>query len=112
MTVASELGADVDATNRRDSAVPLLAQGSGHDHPTRSAGHRLGRPTLLGSGATGPGYFPSYACCKPLMSIFFICSMACMARFAFLASLSPNIVPKTVGMICQDKPYLSCSQPH
>src|SRR5437899_1874418 len=46
------------------------------------------------------------------MSIFFICSMACMTRLAFSGSLSPSIRPRAVGMICHDRPYLSCSQPH
>src|SRR5207247_2395297 len=57
-------------------------------------------------------HFRSYACCSALISIFFICSMACMTRFAFSGSLSPSILPRTVGMICHDRPYLSCSQPH
>src|SRR5579863_6542862 len=30
----------------------------------------------------------------------------------FLGSLSPSISPKAFGIICQDKPYLSFSQPH
>src|SRR3979411_892980 len=35
-----------------------------------------------------------------------------MTLFAFLGSLSPSILPKADGMICHDRPYLSCSQPH
>src|SRR5438445_2117872 len=46
------------------------------------------------------------------MSSFFICSIAFIALFAFTGSLSPSSLPKTVGIICHDRPYLSCSQPH
>src|SRR5205809_556744 len=46
------------------------------------------------------------------MSIFFICSIACIALFAFTGSLSPSSLPRIVGIICHDRPYLSCSQPH
>src|SRR5467141_4222509 len=35
-----------------------------------------------------------------------------MTLFAFAGSLSCNIRPKTEGMTCHDKPYLSYSQPH
>src|SRR5713226_3312754 len=35
-----------------------------------------------------------------------------MALFAFSASLSCSILPKTDGTICHDRPYLSFSQPH
>src|SRR6202521_6202292 len=35
-----------------------------------------------------------------------------MTRFAFSASLSCNILPRTEGTICHDRPYLSFSQPH
>src|SRR5215467_2557159 len=35
-----------------------------------------------------------------------------MTRFDFSASLSPRSLPRTEGMICQDRPYLSFSQPH
>src|ERR1700736_151101 len=57
-------------------------------------------------------YFPSYAFCKPLMSILSICNIASMALFDFSGSLSPNSLPRAEGMICQDRPYLSLSQPH
>ena len=53
-----------------------------------------------------------YASFKRLMSILTICSMASMTRFDFCGSLSCNSSFKTVGMICQDTPNLSCSQPH
>src|SRR5687767_1286422 len=46
------------------------------------------------------------------MSIFFILSIASMTLFDFLGSGSLNILPKTVGLICHDNPYLSLSQPH
>src|SRR5260370_16869609 len=35
-----------------------------------------------------------------------------MTLFDFSASLSCNILPKAEGTICQDRPYLSFSQPH
>src|SRR5207245_5390758 len=35
-----------------------------------------------------------------------------MTRFALAGSLSPSSLPKTVGTICHDTPYLSWSQPH
>src|ERR1700716_607193 len=35
-----------------------------------------------------------------------------MTLFAFLGSLSPSILPSADGIICHDRPYLSCSQPH
>src|SRR5882757_6443800 len=38
--------------------------------------------------------------------------MACMTLADFAASLSCSILPRAEGMICQDKPYLSWSQPH
>src|SRR5216684_7062872 len=38
--------------------------------------------------------------------------MAFMTRFAFSTSLSCNSLPRTDGMICHDRPYLSFSQPH
>src|SRR5436190_3917485 len=37
--------------------------------------------------------------------------MAFMTRVDFSGSLSCNILPKAVGMISQDTPYLSLSQP-
>src|SRR5439155_24298174 len=75
-------------------------------------GSAAGRCTPGGMMVVLPSYPRSYACCRPLMSIFFICSIACMTRFAFSGSLSPNIFPRAVGTICHDRPYLSCSQPH
>src|SRR5262249_20811388 len=41
----------------------------------------------------------------------FILSMAPMTLFAFSWSGSLSISPKMVGLTCQDKPYLSLSQP-
>src|SRR5260370_39277544 len=38
--------------------------------------------------------------------------MDCMTLFAFPASLSCSSLPRTEGMICQDRPNLSFSQPH
>src|SRR6266700_4939935 len=35
-----------------------------------------------------------------------------MTLFAFAGSLSCNSLPKIEGMTCQDRPYLSFSQPH
>src|SRR3981081_2662486 len=45
------------------------------------------------------------------MSIFFILNIASMTLFDFAGSASPSICPRTVGLICHDKPYLSLSQP-
>src|SRR5258706_8755422 len=45
------------------------------------------------------------------MSSFFICSTACMTRFAFLGSPLMSF-PSAAGTICQEKPNLSLSQPH
>ena len=45
------------------------------------------------------------------MSSFFIVNIAAVTRFAFSAS-GPLIMSRnTVGTTCQEKPYLSCSQP-
>src|SRR5262252_548559 len=44
--------------------------------------------------------------------IFFILRRASIARFAFPGSGSPAKLSATVGIICQDTPYLSLSQPH
>src|SRR5581483_5696576 len=52
------------------------------------------------------------ACCNFLMSNLTILSMACMTRCDFAASLSLKSLPKIVGTICQESPYLSFSQPH
>ncbi len=57
-------------------------------------------------------YAPSWACRNRLMSIFAICSIASITRFAFAGSLSLNSSPSTVSTICQDTPNLSFSQPH
>src|SRR6185437_7234992 len=38
--------------------------------------------------------------------------MAFRTRVDFAGSLSCNILPRIEGMICQDRPYLSLSQPH
>src|SRR6266849_1659982 len=59
------------------------------------------------------GDYPrSYACFRRLMSSFSICSTAFITLFAFSASLSCISLPRTVGTICHDRPYLSLSQPH
>src|SRR6266498_4379354 len=59
----------------------------------------------------GPDQPPRYARSIVAMSIFFICSMACMARWDLSGSGSLIISFMGVGMICQDIPYLSFSQP-
>src|SRR6266498_3060214 len=59
----------------------------------------------------GPDQPPRYARSIVAMSIFFICSMACMARWDLSGSGSLIISFMGVGMICQDTPYLSFSQP-
>src|SRR5438445_2328041 len=46
------------------------------------------------------------------MSIFFILSIAVITLPAFLGSLSASISPRTVGVICHERPYLSLSQLH
>src|SRR4029077_5895931 len=48
-----------------------------------------------------------YACSKRAMSILSICSIAFMTFLDFSGSLSCNIVPRTEGTICQERPYLS-----
>src|SRR6266568_3081565 len=57
-------------------------------------------------------YFCFAACFNFLTSSFTILSMACMTRCDFAASLSLTSLPKTVGTICHESPYLSLSQPH
>src|SRR5258708_22997967 len=57
-------------------------------------------------------YGPSYARCKPAISILSIFIMACITRPDLEGSLSPNSLPSAEGMICHDKPNLSLSQPH
>src|SRR5579864_777783 len=54
----------------------------------------------------------SYARFSPAISILFICSMAFRTLFAFTGSLSCSMGPRTEGITCQDRPYLSFSQPH
>src|SRR5262245_27886268 len=46
------------------------------------------------------------------MSILSICSIACMTRLDFVASLSCSSLLRIEGMIWQDSPYLSLSRPH
>ena len=46
------------------------------------------------------------------ISIFFIASIACIARCARAGSLSPSRRGSAVGMICHDRPNLSFSHPH
>src|ERR1041385_4870188 len=46
------------------------------------------------------------------MSIFFIVIIACMARLARSGSLAGVSVSSASGVICQERPYLSLSQPH
>ena len=45
------------------------------------------------------------------ISIFFICSIACMTRCAFSRSGSPSSSGRRVGTICHDSPNRSLSQP-
>src|SRR6266851_2338641 len=92
---------------------------NGRDRPTRLGISRqsvrattssgVWRSSALGAGGPYPW---SYACVKRPMSIFFILSIASMTLFDFSGSGSPSIPPKIVGLICQDSPYLSFSQPH
>src|SRR5712692_9916458 len=46
------------------------------------------------------------------MSSLSIASIASMTLLDFSVSASCNISPKAAGMICQETPYLSLSQPH
>src|SRR5688572_29445484 len=73
-----------------------------------------GRSVCLRSALSKPmlDYYDSHACFSVLMSSLSILSIASMTFFDFLASLLPSNSLKTVGTICQDKPYLSLSQPH
>src|SRR6266436_3042699 len=75
-----------------------------HQHPSRPADVNITHRWTLSD--------PSYACFKPLMSIFSICSIACQTLSDFSASVSCNSSPKTEGMTCQDRPNLSVNQPH
>jgi hypothetical protein len=56
--------------------------------------------------------YPAAACSNAPMSIFFIWSIAFIALRDFAGSGSLNSLTSTVGMICQERPYLSFSQPH
>src|SRR5262252_3097118 len=49
---------------------------------------------------------------KVAISIFFILRKASVTRFAFPGSGPPSKLSALVGIICQDTPYLSLSQPH
>src|SRR5215813_8288014 len=51
-----------------------------------------------------------YASCSWPTSILSICSMAFITRPAFAGSGSLISVLRASGMICQERPYLSCSQ--
>lgn len=46
------------------------------------------------------------------MSNFVICSIAFITRLDLTRSLPPNNSRRAAGTICQDRPYLSFSQPH
>ncbi len=69
-------------------------------------------PLLLCNLSTRNHHSCSYALFKPAISILTICSIACMTRPDFAASLSCSSLPKMVGTICQESPNLSFSQPH
>jgi hypothetical protein len=64
-----------------------------------------------GNLVSSPRYYCSQARCRSLTSSLTICSMAFMALFDLSGSLSSNIPPSAVEAICQNRPYLSLSQP-
>src|SRR5579859_2257625 len=55
---------------------------------------------------------PWYARCNSLVSILLIFSIACITRFDFSGSGSCISCISARGMICQERPNLSFSQPH
>jgi len=57
-------------------------------------------------------HFRLAAFSKAAMSILSISISAFMTRAAFALSGSANISPRTTGLICQESPNLSLSQPH
>lgn len=69
-------------------------------------------PAWCGAGPACNGYSPACAFRSAAMSNLVIASIASVARLAFSGSGSLIISMSTVGMTCQDSPYLSFSQPH
>src|SRR5438128_6210259 len=65
-----------------------------------------------GDNRVGGSYAASAARCNPAMSILLISSIAFMTRCDLSGSGSLSSSVKAVGMICQDRPYRSLSQPH
>ena len=55
---------------------------------------------------------PAYAFFSAAMSSFIICIMAFIARSARVAFLSAIILGRISGVICQNMPNLSLTQPH
>src|SRR6185437_2519975 len=60
----------------------------------------------------GDIYFWFAACSIFVMSIFFICIIACLARFELRGALSRIGSNSLSGVICHDIPNLSFSHPH
>src|SRR5712691_348038 len=97
-------------STRAQLILPIVPSIAALDYCTEPS-FRHNPPALPGL-AFVRAYPPSYACFRRLMSSFSICSTAFMTLFVFSASLSCISLPKTVGTICHDRPYLSLSQPH
>lgn len=74
--------------------------------------HAAGVLTIPTAQPRGSGSQPCAAASSAAMSSFDIWSMACMTRPAFSRSGSVSSSPRIGGTICQDRPYLSLSQPH
>ena len=80
--------------------------------PARAAGPRRGVSRPATRWTAGGPTRASAARSSVAMSIFFIWSIACMARCALSGSGSLSSSVRRVGMICHDRPYRSFSQPH
>ena len=86
----------------------------------KSDSHFRKKPSMYPNAKNGsvskecgkPGHPCSKARFNPLISIFVMPSIAFITRCDFSLSGSLNSSPRTVGMICQETPYLSLSQPH
>ena len=102
---------------RSDALAALLRQAAGVSgraprRASRTAGGAGGRAKIIGPAGIESSYFFPYACCKVLMSSFFIRHIAFITRLLRSGLLSSIIWPRTTGTICHGTPYLSLSQPH
>ena len=113
-------------------SAPLYGSGSVGEEPLLAAycpecaergnsvfrdGSTRAKPALSSCGNVAWSELPqaatfSAARSSSSISIFFISSIAAITRCAFSVSGSLRSLISTVGVICQDKPNLSLSQPH